>query len=138
MDTTNSRVGRVPLLVLATYLSIFVLTLLPLASPVLAGTLLATRGSIAAGSEVIRFDPQKPISSVNPSILATFAGVSHQGALDIRGHRFFLDARDFDASRLIWIDTSKTTENITETGLATSNPAFSGYHGMQKLSAYLL
>src|SRR5207237_9534062 len=58
---------------------------------------------------------------------ATFAGLGIQGALDISGHRFFLDARDFDTSRLIRIDTSKTAENLTETGLATGNPAFSGY-----------
>ena len=134
MYTTNSRVGGAHLVVLATYLSIVVLTLLPLASPVLAGTLLASRGSIATGSEVIRFDPQKPISSINPSILAIFAGIGNQGALDIRGHRFFLDARDFDASRLIWIDTSKTTENVTETALATSNPVFSSYQWDEKIS----
>ncbi|MEO7860709.1 MAG: hypothetical protein ABIU05_09730 [Nitrospirales bacterium] len=127
MSTTHSRVCRAHLIVLATYLSIFVLTLLPLASPVLAGTLLASRGSIATGSEVIRFDPQKPVSSINPRILAIFSGVGNQGAFDISGHRFFLDARDFDGSRLIWIDTSKTTENVTETGLATGNPAFSSY-----------
>lgn len=127
MFTTHSRVGGAHLIVLATYLSIFVLTLLPLASPVLAGTLLASRGSIATGSEVIRFDPQQPISSSNPRIVAIFAGVGNQGTFDISGQRFFIDARDFDASRLIWIDTSKTTENVTETGLATGNPAFWGY-----------
>jgi hypothetical protein len=127
MSTTNSRVGGARLIILAMYLSIFVLTLLPLAFPVLAGTLLASRGSIATGSEVIRFDPQKPISSSNPSILAIFSGVGNQGAFDISGHRFFLDARDFDGSRLIWIDTSKTTENVTETSLTTANPAFSSY-----------
>ena len=124
----NSGVGRADVMGLATYLSIVVVFILLLpASSVLAGTLLASRGSIATGSEVIRFDPQKPISSINPSILATFAGVGIHGALDISGHRFFLDARDFDTSRLIRIDTSKTTENVTETGLATGNPAFSGY-----------
>ena len=111
----------------ATYLSIFVLTLFSLASPLLAGTLLASRGSIATGSEVIRFDPKEPISSSNPSILAIFAGVGTQGAFDISGQRFFLDARDFDASRLIWVDTSKTTGNVTETGVVTGNPAFWGY-----------
>ncbi len=125
--TADAGVGRAYLIGLALCLSIGVLTLLPLASPVLAGTLLASRGSIATGSEVIRFDPQKPISSSNPSILATFTGFGNQGALDISGHRFFLDARDFDTSRLIGIDTSKTAVNVTETGLATGNPAFSGY-----------
>ena len=127
MSTSTSRVGGAHLIILATHLSIFVLTLLPFASPILAGTLLASRGSIATGSEVIRFDPQKPISSSNPSILAIFAGVGNQGAFDISGQRFFLEARDFDASRLIWIDTSKTTENVTETGVVTGNPAFWGY-----------
>src|SRR5205085_6951346 len=126
MSTSASRVGRAPL-AFTTYLGIFVLTLFPLASPLLAGTLLASRGSTATGSEVIRFDPQKPISGTNPSILAIFAGVGNQGAFDISGQRFFIDARDFDASRLILIDTSKTIENVTETGLATSNPAFWGY-----------
>jgi hypothetical protein len=127
LRTAISGVGRAYLIGLAIYLSIVVLILLLLPSPVLAGTLLASRGSIATGSEVIRFDPEKPISSINPSVLATFAGVGNQGALDIRGHRFFLDARDFDTGRLLWIDTSKTAENVTETGLATGNPAFSGY-----------
>lgn len=125
--TADSGVGRAYLIGLAIYLSIVVLALVLPASPVLAGTLLASRGSIATGSEVIRFDPQKPISSINPSILETFAGVGNQGALDISRHRFFLDARDFDTSRLIRIDTSKTAVNVTETGLATGNPAFSSY-----------
>ena len=127
MSTAHSRIGGGQFIVLAMYLSIVVLTLLPITSPVLAGTLLASRGSIATGSEVIRFDPQQPISSTNPSILATFAGIGHQGALDISGHRFFLDAREFDGSRLIMIDTLRATENVTETGLVTTNPAFSGY-----------
>jgi hypothetical protein len=127
LRTADSGVSRAYLISLVICLSIVVLTLLLPASPVLAGTLLASRGSIATGSEVIRFDPQNPISSTNPSILATFSGLGIQGALDISGHRFFLDARDFDASRLIRIDTSKIAENVTETGLATGNPAFSGY-----------
>ena len=127
MSTTNHRIDRTHVIVLAAYLSSVVLTLLPFASPVLAGTLLASRGSMATGSEVIRFDPLKPISSSNPSILATFAGFGNQGALDISGHRFFLDARDFETSRLIWLDTSKTAVNVMETGLATGNPALSGY-----------
>jgi DNA-binding beta-propeller fold protein YncE len=127
LRTADSEVSRAYLIGLVICLSIVVLTLLLPASPVLAGTLLVSRGSIATGSEVIRFDPQNPISSTNPSILATFAGLGIQGALDISGHRFFLDARDFDTSRLIRIDTSKTAENVTETGLATGNPAFSGY-----------
>ena len=127
LRTADSGVSRAYLIGLVICLSIVVLTLLLPASPVLAGTLLASRGSIATGSEVIRFDPQNPISSINPSILATFVGLGIQGALDISGHRFFLDARDFDTSRLIRIDTSKTAENVTETGLATGNPAFSGY-----------
>ena len=97
----NSGVGRAFLIGLAMYLSIVVLALLLPASPVLAGTLLTSRGSIATGSEVIRFDPQKPISSSNPSILATFAGLGIQGALDISGHRFFIDAREFDAARFL-------------------------------------
>lgn len=125
--TADSGVGRAYLIGLAMSLSIVVLALLLPASPVLAGTLLASRGSITTGSEVIRFDPQKPISSINPSILAIFTGFGNQGALDISGHRFFLDARDYDTSRLIWIDTSKSAEIVTETGLATGNPAFSGY-----------
>ena len=127
MSPTYSRFGGTQLIALATYLCIVALTLFPLASPVFAGTLLASRGSMATGSEVIRFDPQQPISSTNPSILATFSGLGHQGALDISGHRFFLDAREFDGSRLIMIDTLKATENVTETGLATTNPVFSGY-----------
>jgi DNA-binding beta-propeller fold protein YncE len=127
ISTFTSRVGGARLIILATHLSIFVLALLPFASPLLAGTLLASRGSIDTGSEVIRFDPQRPISSTNPSILAIFAGVGNQGAFDISGQRFFLDARDFNAGRLIWIDTSKTIENVTETGVATGNPAFWGY-----------
>ena len=127
LRTANAGVGRACFIGLAAYLSIIVLMLLLPVSPVLAGTLLASRGSVATGSEVIRFDPQKPISSSNPSILATFAGFGNQGVLDISGHRFFLDARDFDTSRLISIDTSKTAENVTATGLATGNPAFSSY-----------
>src|SRR5262245_4374829 len=125
--TTNSGGCRTYFIGHAMYLSIVVLTLLLLASPALAGTLLASRGSMVTDSEVIRFDPQKPISSINPSILATFAGLGIHGALDISNHRFFLDARDFQTSRLIRIDTSKTAKNVTETGLATGNPAFSGY-----------
>jgi hypothetical protein len=127
LRTADAGVSRAYFIGLAVCLSIVVLTLLLPASPVLAGTLLASRGSIATGSEVIRFDPQKPIRSINPSILATFAGLGIQGALDISRHRFFIDARDFDTARLIRIDTSKTAENVTETGLATGNPAFSGY-----------
>lgn len=127
MSPTNSRGCGVQFIGLATYLCILALTLFSLASPVLAGTLLASRGSMATGSEVIRFDPQQPVSGTNPSTLATFAGLGHQGALDIRGHRFFLDAREFEGSRLIMIDTLKATENVTETGLTTTNPAFSGY-----------
>lgn len=137
MSPTHSRGGRAQVITLATYLSILVLTLFPLASPVLAGTLLASRESIATGSEVIRYDPQQPISSINPSILATFAGVGHQGALDTIGHSFFLDAREFDGSRLIIIDTLKATENVTETGLATTNPAFLGYQWDAKTQALI-
>jgi len=125
--TANAEVGRAYFIGLAVYLNIIVLMLFLPVSPVLAGTLLVSRGSIVTGSEVIRFDPQKSISSSNPSILATVAGFGNQGAFDISGHRFFLDARDFDTSRLISIDTSKTAENVTETGLATGNPAFSSY-----------
>jgi len=137
MSTTHLRGGRVQFIVLATYLSIVVLTLFPLASPILAGTLLASRGNLATGSEVIRFDPQQPISSINPSILATVAGLGHQGALDTSGHRFFLDAREFDRSRLLMIDTLKATENVTETGLVTTNPVFLGYQWDSK-NQYLI
>jgi len=137
MSPIHPRCGDAQLVALATYLSIVVLTLFPLASPVLAGTLLASRGSMATGSEVIRYDPQQPISSINPSILATFAGVGHQGALDISGHRFFIDAREFDGSRLISIDTLKAAENVTETGLVTTNPAFSGYQWDAKTQSLL-
>lgn len=137
MSPTHPRCGEAQLVALATYLSIVVLTLFPLSSPVLAGTLLASRGSMATGSEVIRYDPQQPISSINPSILATFAGVGHQGALDISGHRFFIDAREFDGSRLISIDTLKAAENVTETGLVTTNPAFSGYQWDAKTQSLL-
>lgn len=127
MSPIHSRSGGAQFIVRATYLSIVLLTLFLLPSPVLAGTLLASRGSMATGSEVIRFDPQQPLSSINPSILATVAGLGHQGALDISRHRFFLDAREFDGSRLFMIDTLKATENVMETGLVTTNPVFLGY-----------